>query len=76
MQDENHTPAEDIAWALRDAAVKVGPKKHPLPEGDRLILAAAILRHLQLCGWRITRAPPAAWHSWPPPGAKIPGTEP
>lgn len=67
-------PSFDIAFALR--RIHDGHRRVRLSDEDRKTLARRILDQLRQSGWRLTRGAPAPAHSWPPPGARIPGVDP
>ena len=72
--DENHdrpVSRHDLLFtvemALRKAS-KLWPRKRVPGDHDRLRpVAAAVVAHLDLCGMRIYRRPPARHHSTPEP---------
>lgn len=58
----------DIEMALRKEE-KLWPKRYRPGDHNRLRpMARAILEHLELCGLRFVRKPPAPRHSTPDPG--------
>lgn len=56
----------DVEFALGHKAAPLWPKRrsygvaHPYRPAAR-----AVIEHLELCGLRVFRKPPAAWHSVP-----------
>jgi hypothetical protein len=50
----------DIGYALPRSGVK--GVRRAFDEDDRRRIAAAILEHLELCGWRFQRKAPAVGH--------------